>query len=103
MRGPDTYDLTLEDLSSSISTVRVMLEQYQDDADDPPAVVWAAIPLLRETQRHFADLHYFIREKLGELKVTVPRSGPFYFDRINDQHPKFIDVKITPKHTEVKQ
>jgi len=101
MRGPEHYDLNLEDLSSSISIIGSMLEQHGDEVNNPPPVIFAAVALLRQTQRHFTDLHYFIEDKLGELLVTVPRSGPFYFDRIMTNQPKFLDVKIVPNKAHV--
>lgn len=89
--------IRIEDMASCIELVKDMLENYDYEADDSIPVISAAVTLLRQTHRYFVDLSGFIEKNLGELVITVPVSGKFYFDQLYRDQPQFLGVELKPK------
>jgi len=92
----ETYDINIEDIANvDIGIIKNLLSDYEYK-NEVPAVLLTAIHLLFQLENYLVDLDMFIREHLGELKITIPKCEPFHFDFDSDE-AKFLNVKILPK------
>ena len=92
-----TDSLTLEDLGTSIDLIRQLIDEWQFQHDDPPAVATAAIIMLSQARDFFNELDYVIKQKIGRLSVVVPdHLGLSWFARKNERMHRVIDVHLEP-------
>lgn len=81
---------------TEVHMAKSLLSDCVNEHGDVPAAVWAAYDILGQLEDYICELDSIIGDKLGRLKIIIPRGGLFHFDVPTNQN-KIIDVTRDPK------